>query len=308
MSTIDPKLMARLAKLKEAVELGKREDSGTFATEHEAQAFASLLQKLLLEHDLSMSDIEYAAKDETIGQIVVDFDKYDTEHKTRPRRVPWMEALAKLLAPAFNCQPVAMYGSSAPIFVGRTSDLQVLEYIYVTLIRTAEDMSGREAKTFRRRMKRTCSICEHGLGWHEARDAVDVRADQIGDTGLEWDCPKHVFKNSLDKAHGFRRSFLNGFIKRLGERLDEERARVLAEAASGGQALMRINNALIKVKEWSKENMDLKKGRGLSNQWHHNEEGDKRGRKIADDVKLKGDAMGSQSSPQQLNPQGRDSQ
>lgn len=301
---VDDKLMARLAKLKALVEHGERPgqtENQKLGTENEAQAFASLLQRLLLEHDLSMSDIEYTAKDETIEKLYVDFGKFDEGGvKTRPRRVPWMEALARLLAPAFNCKPLAVRGSSAPCFVGRTADLQVLEYVYVVLVRTAEDLSGREAKTFRRRMKRTCSVCEHGLSWHERREVI---IHFTGDEDPEELFTDHPFKDSLRKAHGFRRSFLNGFIKRLDERLTEERARVLKEAAAGGQALMRIDNALVRVNEWAEANLKIRNLAGLSNKWRHNEEGDQRGRAVANNVKLTADAMEGRAPAPQLQGQ-----
>lgn len=294
---IDLKVLERIRKLKIAVEAGKQEGATTFSTEGEAQAFASLLQRLLLEHDLQLSDIDYEEKDRTIEKHFVHFDDAELN---RPRRVPWIESLAYTLAPAFNCKVIVVQGSNAPCVVGRKTDTQIFDYMFVTLVRTADDFSTREAKTFRRKMKRTCSVCDHGYSWHENRGAVpDTRIES--QPGMEWDVDYHIFRNSLDKAHGFRRSWLNGFISRLKERLDEERKRVMEEAAAGGQALIRIDNSLVKVQDWIDENMKTRRVGGLSRRWHQNEEGEKQGRDMANRMNLKGNPIpGSGRAPGQI--------
>lgn len=292
---VDPKVLERIRKLKIAVEAGQQQGATTFSTEGEAQAFASLLQRLLLEHDLQMSDIEYEEKDQTIEKHFVHFDDPELN---RPRRVPWIEALAAILAPAFNCKMLVVSGSNAPCVVGRKNDTQIFDYMFVTLVRAADNFSTREAKTYRRKMKRTCSVCEHGYSWHENRNAVlDHAMPTVDDPQYPWDCAPHIFKNSLSEAHGFRRSWLNGFISRLKERLDEERKRVMEEATAGGQALMRIDNALVKVQEFIDGNMKTRKVGGLSNKWHRNAEGDRQGRDMTNRMNLKGNPLGNSTKP-----------
>jgi hypothetical protein len=299
---IDPKVLDRIRRLKIAVEAGQREGATSFSTEQEAQAFSSLLQRLLLQHDLQMSDIEYEEKDSTIDKLYVDFSKSGVGELKRPRRVPWVEDLAFVLGPAFNCKIIVVSGSNAPCVVGRKSDTLIFEYMFVTMVRAADDFSEREFKTFRRKMKRTCSICEHGFSWHEKRNAVlDHATPIIDDAAFPWDCAPHIFQNSLSEAHGFKRSWLSGFIARLKERLDEERKRVMDEAAAGGQALVRIDNALVKVNEWMRGNMRTRRAGGLSRKWHHNVEGQKQGRAMADKMNLRGDPLsGGKKTPGQL--------
>jgi hypothetical protein len=137
--------------------------------------------------------------------------------------------------------------------------------------------------------------CNHGLSWHEIRNAtVEARTEGLkmtfDDPKRPWDCEGHLFQNSMEKSYGFRVSFLNAFIRRLSERLDEERARVLEEAAATGQALVRINNTLAKVDEWIGE-QKVGKAAHLSRQWHHNPAGAARGKAVAEGVNLRANTV-----------------
>jgi hypothetical protein len=71
----------------------------------------------------------------------------------------------------------------------------------------------------------------------------------------------------------------------------------MEEAAAGGQALVRINNSLVKVQEWIDDNMKTRRVGGLSNRWHRNTEGDRQGREMANRMNLKGSPLGGSSKP-----------
>lgn len=288
MALPNEKVLDRLRRMKLAMDTHSKTGE-SFSTEAEAQNFAATLSRLLMEHDLQMSDIEYEAKDDTVEERAADFSKWGGVD-TRPRRVVWMEELSGIIAEAFNCRRWIIQGRSKPWLIGRKQDIDIAEYMIIVLTRTADNMSEAETKRFKRQMKRTCIECNHGLSWHELR---------IEKPDLPWDVERHPFQNSMEKSYGFRVSFLNAFIRRLNERLQEERQRVMDEAAASGQALMRIDNALAKVDAFIEERRKGKRGKGapqLSRTWHHNSAGAARGKAVADGVKLRADALTTNGS------------
>jgi hypothetical protein len=172
----------KLRKLKAHAESAEK-----IGSEAEAQAFAAMFQQLLLKHKLGMSDIEFAEeqKTEKVSKHWIDWEEGGVE--TRAQRVRWIERLSSIVAKAYFCQIMVQRGSSSILLVGKDSDRQVAEYVLVTLVRTAEQISWRE---------------------------YNNRASKAS-------------RNGYKVTKGFRASFLEGFTQRLKERLDEElRAKV----------------------------------------------------------------------------------
>jgi hypothetical protein len=179
------KLLDKLRKLKAHADSAEK-----IGNSAEAEAFASMFQKLLLDHKLEMSDIEFEEMERTekVEKHWVDYSKYGI--KVKNQRILWMERLAGVIARAHFCRILVHPGRNYITLVGRKDDIAVAEYMYVTLVRLADRMSYLEYGKYNRECMR-------------------------------------LYGNAT-KAHGFREAWLQAFILRLAERY--EQAKQAAEA------------------------------------------------------------------------------
>lgn len=113
------------------------ESAEAIGNEAEAQAFAALYQRLMLQHNLEMSDLEFASLDveDPIEWHPVDYKKYNIKQTASQ---PWMVRLANLVMKAHNCRSVRTNRTNLISIIGRKSDAQVAEWMYVTLIRACQ--------------------------------------------------------------------------------------------------------------------------------------------------------------------------
>ena len=95
-------------------------------------------------------------------------------------------------------------------------------------------------------------------------------------------------EGDVTRARGFRPSFLDGFVRRLFERFEEEKRKM--EGNYAGTALVRINREALAVRQY----LDQKKGKkaaGLEGNGNFNREGWLRGKQTADGLNLKVNAV-----------------
>lgn len=163
------------------------------------------------------------------------------------KRVAWVENLVGTVARAHFCRILVVSGSSTYYIVGRKSDREVVEWMVSWLIPWVWDKSFKEM--------------------HAARKREKAAGNFYG-------------------ARGFRISYLNGFVSRLGERFREMRAQVETEARAGGKgtALIRLNNADQAVASYVAEKYT--KTASSVGQRTRNASGFAAGRKAADGVSL----------------------
>jgi len=136
--------LARVAKL-----LNMAAGAKAVGNQHEAEAFAAKVQELLVEHALSMTEVEAA-------QSAAD-DPID-ETRTAPLRngrveyrsaLEWQRMLAEAIVHSYGGHLLTLYGSSALIFVGRASTRPVMVYVYETLVTVARRLMRRARKEAR---------------------------------------------------------------------------------------------------------------------------------------------------------------
>jgi hypothetical protein len=171
------KILDKLGKIKRMAEGAK-----AIGSEAEAQAFAEMLQKLLIDHKLEMTDLEFDQfeKEQPVEIHYIDYTKHK-DIKIRRTRVPWIEILGSIVAKAHFCR-ILIYGNTSMLsLVGRKEDVAVAEYTFITLQRTLEHISDKQAYYYR----------------------------------LE------CARNGQRAGHGFRESFIAAFLQRLQQRLDE---------------------------------------------------------------------------------------
>lgn len=170
-------------------------------------------------------------------------------------RVGWQEALARVVAPAHLCKFLVTRGTNFITFVGTKSHTTVAEYAYGVLAASANRMSM------------------------EARE--EWWRTECGGRHLE--------------SGNFRAAWLTGFIERIGERFDEARKKEVAAAPSSSTALVKLEGALVRAKQYVDEKYK-KKSIPSATMGTGNFDGYVAGRKAANDVALgrKGVGQGTQ--------------
>ena len=135
--TID-RIIDKINKIKAHAESAK--EIGNIA---EAEAFADMLNRLLLKHQLTEVDLNVAPKDDDpIVQVWTTPEKYG--QKTVSQRVVWQEALARTVARAHLCRFMVASGSSRLVFVGTHVNATTAEYCFGVLASAAERMSHKD--------------------------------------------------------------------------------------------------------------------------------------------------------------------
>ena len=218
-------------------------------SEAEAQAFAAMMQKLMSEHKILMSEIEHAKLDET-DPVVYVYTSGEALRKGKPyfpqQRMMWMELLARTVAKAHYCESAVVLRSAKQIFIGRRTDGEAAKAAFDYLAVAAQ---------------------------HLASDAYQAGHAEAKRLGRPW-------------RPGFRESWLVGFCQRLNERYDEELNAIKAKWANSGTALIRLTDAMTVVKQFM-EKAEMKKAPRLQRLEVSNEDGYQKGRKAAEDVALK---------------------
>ncbi len=255
----EDRILDKLRKIK-----AMADGAAAINSEAEAQAFTDMLNKLLVDHKLEMSDVEFAdlEREEPVErdswqdyrQRVDVMKKAGVKH--RKTRVDWMERLASAIARAHMCRIIVVPASSCVQLVGRRSDKAVAEYMIVTLTRAAQDLATKE----------------HGR--------------------YSWEIYKR--DGNCQAANGFKAAFLRSFVMRLIDRFDELKRKRTEGDASTSMALVRIDREQAAVDDFMKKALESKglvNCNSLRRQVEHHGEGVRRGKKLADNVDLGGKAI-----------------
>ena len=128
------KVLDKLAKLKAA-----RDGEAALGNSAAAEAFAGMINRLLLSHELSETDIPLSADQDPILERMV--NPADHGYKRVKTRIAWQENLASVVAYAHLCKILVHPGSNLVTFVGTRSHVEIAEYAFVTLLRAAEKMA-----------------------------------------------------------------------------------------------------------------------------------------------------------------------
>lgn len=267
-------IIQKLGKIK-----AHQESAAAIGNEAEAEHFARMLNQLLMKHKLEMTDIEYdmEVKDEPVethdvggGTTWKDGKRFYKEYpdvEIKQKRCEWSEDLANMISRTYGCSYLLAKGTSRIWFVGRKSNVAIVEYMYITMLRTIETLSWKEYKTARNKCK-----------WQQIK-------------GLSKDEQKTAYVD-YGELEGYRASWINGFVNRINVLLrDMQKAE--EKNPEGGTALMRINNDGLATKQFLKDLLkDRKPLSSLNggNSW--NGKGYSDGKAKADEVGLTARGMG----------------
>lgn len=253
--TADAKLLDRIRKLH-----AKAESCAAIGSDAEAQTFAAAVQKMLLKYKLSLSDLEMTRleAEEPVGE--------QWTQSTKRHRVLWAERLAAAVAEAHFCRILVVRGSDAIILVGRETDRKIAEFVFTTLRRTAEELSDKEARRFRKQQRAI-----HGA--------------------------------TLGRNENFREAWLAGFVHRISERYVAEMA---TARGSTGTALVRVDRATSAVTGYMAQRRGVSRSQsGPRRRATANDAGREAGRAAGDRVDIRGTGIGSGSGSQRTLGGGR---
>lgn len=247
-NTILVKIRKLFNKAESAHELGSME---------EATAFAAKAQELLAEHELDMTDVDYAhalEEDKMASQYVYPHGK-DGKEKWKKSRCAWSEALAGHVAQAHFCKVMVSTGSNGMYFVGRESHREVATYVWQRLCGEIE---------------RLCEQ-EYNKAW---------AAHGSGARGF---------------PAAFRNEFVKVVQERY--RAEREARRQDLEDSGNGVALIRLDNASEAAARYIQEEIKISRAAGLKGQWSSNAAGREKGREYGSRANLSGNGIRGNNAP-----------
>jgi phosphoribosyl-ATP pyrophosphohydrolase len=200
------KLVDRIKKMH-----AKAESAKALGNEAEAFAFASAVSKLLLKHNLEMTDVEaaLAMKEDPVKAHYFRPEVFG--FKRKKTRVLWSELLAHVVADAHMCGILPCHASNELMIIGTRQNRQACEFMIVFLTRYAEEHAEKDYVTYFYRMK---------------------------------------YEGDVTKARGYKAGWLMGFVSRLAERYKADKMQVIKEAEQvNPYALVRLKDQLVKVNE-----------------------------------------------------------
>jgi len=261
------KIIDKLLKLQQA-----RQGEAALGNLEAAQSFAAMINKMLIEHELSPTDLDFArARDnDPVVEIAVSFTAHNI--KLAKSRIAWQEELAQRIAGAHLCKILILPGSNRLVFVGVRSHATVAEYVYGTMVPAVEKMSK----------------------------AAEVKYWQETGCGRGRD----------NKALGYRSAWIESFNTRIWERFEEARRAALKDyAASKGNStetgLMRLNGALIKAQRYiddkfSARGRAARHAHAIEHKYRNHPEGHAAGREAANNITLGRRGLNSPATRGQL--------
>jgi hypothetical protein len=189
----------------------------------EAETFATKIQTLLIEHKLSMSEVEYEAqaKDDPINCEKVKPEQAGMKDGTY---VEWLALLCTAVAKSLFCQCIYYHGwPRTMIIIGRDSDRQAAAQMYCHLSRIAVSLCEQEFQKY----KQTAEYDHH----RAAAAFGKTFSPGLPAVGRIW-----------------KKSFLLGFAHAIGRRLSTTRKQQVQTAST--QALMLIERDELAIDDW----------------------------------------------------------
>jgi hypothetical protein len=189
------KVIDRLQKL-----INHERSARTMGSVAEAEAFAAKIQALLTENKLSMSEVEFATRE---NEEPIDWEAVDPSevgfHGKR-QRVGWQILMANGIASVNTCETVLGRGNKL-FFVGRTSDRDVCKVLFLYLLETAKKLAEKDA---------LANMNEQRDAFIEEKGYYDARCF------LAW-------------MQDYRKAWYQGFTHTIVQRLETENERVTKE-------------------------------------------------------------------------------
>ncbi len=258
------KLIDKLAKMK-----AQQESEGAIGQSEAAEAFATAISRMMMDHVINESEIEAARNrdDDPVVEIRVNLSAFKIDSKRT--RIAWQEQLARTVSKAHLCKFLVRVRSNDIWFVGTRPHAMVAEHAWGTLVRAAQD------------------LCKNAYYHYGMEDYA---------TNGKWKAARP----------GFCESWLDAFVQRIQDRLYEARLAAVREAdaatgATSGQALMRLDGALAKAQRYVDDKFKTSRGTtALGGRGTTNVAGAQKGRAAADSIGLGQRAVVGSAAQRQL--------
>ena len=197
----------------------------------EAEAFAAKIQDLLTEYKLSMSEIEFDAREdgEPIDWETVRGDEINVGGKKV--RLYWRMKLAKGIAEVNSCQAIGRGARSNSFsFVGRTTDRELCKVLYLYMVELGEELCSKCVRDEREVQK---------LKFNVAKGIMDTEVPP-------WE--KAAFNAWMKE---FRESWKTGFADAIFKRLKDRYEQAMRDA-TGSNAMVHIKKDALAVQDFLK--------------------------------------------------------
>lgn len=255
------KLVDRIKKMH-----AKAESAKQLGNEAEAFAFASAVQKLLLKHNLEMSEVEAAAAEKEDPIKAHYFDPRAFGLPRKRRREHWSELLARIVADAHMCGILPVHRSNEILLIGTRQNRQACEFMLVFLTRYAIEHSEKDYVRY----------------FYQCKDDGDVTM-----------------------ARGYKAAWLMGFVTRLAARYKADKQEVIKEVQQvNPYALVRLKHQMVKI-DGIRDSLSDKKGpapQGRDLSKDGSGAGFVDGAKHGDQVQLKGMGLHQPKGAPQVGP------
>lgn len=187
------------------------ESASKIGNDKEAEAFAAMMQRMMLQHNIAMTDIEVEQMeaDEPITEHW--FNPEGKDGKSKRTRSYWMEDLAKIVAKAHFCDIAVNEKWNHIMLIGRKSNIEVAEFMVVTLSRLIHKMAL-------------------NAWWREWTRRGGKQSYERN-------------REVREELKGFRPAYVKSFTQRLAERYAEERRKATQGPEATTTALVRVNRA-----------------------------------------------------------------
>jgi hypothetical protein len=244
------RVIDKLKKLRAMAESAER-----IGSEAEAQAFAAMAQEMLANHKIEMSELELETLDaeEPVMRFEIDYSQ-DPDFEFKKRRIEWSEKLAGIIAHAHFCQIIVHWGGNTVSLVGRRSDVEVSEFMIITLTRILRRMTNK------------------------------AYADYYNKCLKEDGHPR--------RARGYKEGYLKGFIIRLAERYDAEK-RAMTQQSTALVRLNNAASQVEDFMKELRERGETKNAHALATRDRVSRVGYFDGRSAAEKVQLRSNAVGA---------------
>ena len=205
----------------------------------EAEAFAAKIQDLLTEYKLSMSEIEFDARDEgePIDWENVSGDEINVGGKKV--RQYWRMKLATGIAQVNSCQAIGKGArSNSFAFVGRTTDRELCKVLYLYMVELGEELCARCVKSEREVQKLKFNVSK-GI--------------------MDYDVPTWERAAFNAWMKDFRDSWKTGFADAIYKRLKDRYDQAMRDA-TGTNALVHIKKDALAVQDFLKGKIRMSRG------------------------------------------------
>lgn len=209
----------------------------TSPVEGEAQAAAEMLQKLLMEHNLGIADLERRGQDAPGVR--------EETHDLGKAAFKWKLTLAEVVAGHYFCHPLVDFKAKTVAFVGRPENVESLQMLYIWLMNQVKHISADERTSHLERTGERIDPLRWQINFGEGavcrldQRLQDLRARQSTDAMALVIHHKSEISDYLEAEHGYRvDGQMTARERGWQERYDQKKARKADLKANGDLATL----------------------------------------------------------------------